>query len=270
MFPYILPSIIPIPLGYNTKILIPIQMIKERIPNVLKNYQVKVQLNGFREGKIFFDKTNIINNHSDGIIEFEIYDQSKFSEYSGYAELSFFEVNKNPIFLSRAVLSFYSNFYHKDKKSFLSDNAYKFGAPTTIAQMSVIKKYIDAYPTILIDKERDLGETLVFINPYKRKIKSKIISFDGREINNIIINSFSAKEILLSRFLKEKESNWEGHIQLTSTNRIITFNFKHSYKDKKIISDYEHLDPYRGDPTFVPITKFVRQKIGKYLISRKY
>ena len=43
-----------------------------------------------------------------------------------------------------------------------------------------------------------------------------------------------------------------------------TFNFKHSFKNKKIISDYEHLDPFRGEETYIPLTKFLRNKIGEY------
>ena len=270
MFSYILISIIPIPLGYNTKVIIPINMIKDNIVKNSKNYEIEVSLIGYKEGSKFFEKNRVINENSKGFIEIEIEDQSKISDKSGYAELNIKSSNKTNIFLSRAALNFYTFYYYNGKKSFLSDNAYKFGSPTIIAQMAKIKKYIDAYPAIMINKINDLDETIVLINPYKRKIKAKIITFDGREINNIIINSFSVKEILLSQILQDNENEWKGHIQLTATNRIITFNYKHSFKDKKIISDFEHLDPYRGDPTFIPFTKLLRQKIGTYLSQIKY
>jgi len=262
MFPYIYTTIVTLPLGYNTKVIIPVKALKERISKDYHDFEVEVKFTGFREGKIFHDELKIINKASQGFLEFEIEDQDKFSQFPGYAELSFIEKNKKSIFTDRQAMSFYTTYYHKNKKSFLSDNAYKFGSPATINQMASIKKYIDAYPTVTIDKRKDLDESLVFINPYKRKIKSYIISSDGRKIENIIISPFSAKEILLSKLLKENESCWQGHVQLTASNRLITFNFKHSYSNKKIISDYEHLDPFRGDPTYIPLTKFLRQKIG--------
>ena len=62
-----------------------------------------------------------------------------------------------------------------------------------------------------------------------------------------------------------EETKWSGHMQLTASNRIVTFNFKHSFKNKKIISDYEHLDPFRGEETYMPLTRSLRNKIGKYV-----
>ena len=265
MFSYILTSIIPMPLGYNTKIIIPINLIKEKIDKKYSNYEIDVSLTGYKEGSQFFEQNRLINENSKGFIELEIKDHSKISDKFGYAELDIKSLNKKNIFTSRAVLGFYTYYYCNGKKSFLSDNAYKFGSPTIIAQMAKIKKYIDAYPTIMINKKKDLDETIVLINPYKRKIKAKIITFDRRVIDNIIINSFSANEILLSEILQGNENEWKGHIQITATNRLVTFNYKHSHKDKKIISDFEHLDPYRGDPTFIPFTRLLRQKIGQYL-----
>lgn len=265
MFPYIYTTIVTLPLGYNTKVIIPVKSLKEKISKDYDIYDIQVKFTGFREGDIFFDEIKIIDKSSQGFLEFEIEDQDKFSQFPGYAELSFIEKNKKSIFTDRQAMSFYTAYYHKNKKSFLSDNAYKFGSPSTINQMASIKKYIDAYPTVTIDKLRDLDESLVFINPYKRKIKSYIITSDERKIENIIVNPFSAKEILLSTLLKGNETSWQGHVQLTASNRLVTFNFKHSYNNKKIISDYEHLDPFRGDPTYIPLTKFLRQKIGSLI-----
>ena len=270
MFSYILTSIIPLPLGYNAKIIIPVSMIKNRIVKEFNIYEISVSLIGYKEGSEFFQYEKLIDEKTEGFVEIEIKDQSKKSDKFGYAELNIKSLNNNNIFLSRAVLGFYTFYYSHGKKSFLSDNAYKFGSPATIAQMAKINKYIDAYPTIMINKTKDLDETIVLINPYKRKIKATIITSDKRKIENIIIDHFSVKEILLSEILKDSESEWKGHIQLTATNRIVTFGYKHSHQDKKIISDFEHLDPYRGEPTFIPFTKFLRQSIGSYLAQIKY
>tara|TARA_B100000787_G_C16165609_1_gene283698 strand:- start:8 stop:814 length:807 start_codon:yes stop_codon:yes gene_type:complete len=264
-FPYIYTTIVTLPLGYHTRVMVPVSKIQERVSKNVSDYNIEVKFIAFRKGENFFEESKIINKLSSGILEFEISDQDGLCSDSGYAELTFVEKNHQPIFNSRTVMSFYTSYYHENKKSFLSDNAYKFGSPTTILQMAKIKKYIDTYPTVEIDKEKDLDETLVFINPYKRIIKAKIFTADARKIENIKISPFSVKEILLSELLMSEETKWSGHMQLTASNRIVTFNFKHSFKNKKIISDYEHLDPFRGEETYMPLTRSLRNKIGKYV-----
>ena len=265
-FPYIYTTIVTLPLGYHTRVMVPVSKIQERVSKNVFDYNIEVKFIAFRKGEIFSKESKIISKLSSGILEFEISDQDGLCSDSGYAELSFVEKNYQPIFNSRTVMSFYTSYYHENKKSFLSDNAYKFGSPTTILQMAKIKRYIDAYPTGEINIEKDLDETLVFINPYKRIIKAKIFTADGRKIENIKISPFSVYEILLSKLLmSEEETKWSGHIQLTASNRIVTFNFKHSFKNKKIISDYEHLDPFRGEETYMALTKSLRNKIGGYV-----
>ena len=61
--------------------------------------------------------------------------------------------------------------------------------------MSIIKKYIDAYPTVTIDKKNDLGETVVMINPYPKEIIASLVTNDDRLINRIKIKSQSSVEV---------------------------------------------------------------------------
>ncbi len=269
MFSYILPSAISLPLGYNCRVFLPTSNLISRLNNI-SEYEIAVEIKAYREGHNFFEKKIIINkNNYIPNIDFLIPDQQNYTEFPGYAELEIYEVNKKLIFENRAVLNFYSIFFKEGKKSFLSDNAYKFGSPTVINQMAIIKKYLDAYPTVTIDKKKDLGETVVMINPYPKEIIASLTTNDGRNINGIKIKPQSSKEINLNELLADKEKFWQGHIQIKATNRIITFNYKHSLKDKKIISDYEHLDPYRGDPTFLPIFQLFRIKVGEFLEKLK-
>lgn len=264
IFNYIYTTIITVPLGYHTRVVVPVSRIQDRVSLKITSYEIEAKFIVFRNGEIIFEKTELINKASLGILDFEIRDQDGISEDSAYAELSFVEKNQSPIFESRAVINFYTTYFHENKKSFLSDNAYKFGSPTIINQMAEIKKYIDAYPTLEMDKDKDLGETIVLINPYKRKVKANIFTADCRNIENIIVNPFSVREVPLDVLLMNDEKKWSGHMQLVATNRLVTFNFKHSLKNKKIISDYEHLDPFRGEPTYMPYTQYLRNKFGYY------
>ena len=57
---------------------------------------------------------------------------------------------------------------------------------------------------------------------------------------------------------------WKGHIQIYATNRLITFNYKHKLNDNSIISDFEHLDPYRLENTTYSLSELARIKFGKF------
>ena len=127
--------------------------------------------------------------------------------------------------------------------------------------------YIDAYPVIRIDKTRDLGETFVLINPYKRPILAQIVTHDGRSLPRTRISPESACNVDLSALLQGNETAWTGHVQLTANNRLIPFNIKHSFQDPTLISDHEHLDPYRSDPTYQPITLSMRARAKDTLLK---
>jgi len=270
MYSYILPTVISLPLGYNCRIFLPCDSLISRLVKGI-DYEISINIKAYREKNIFFEKTiEIDKKNKIQNLDFLIPDQQNHSKFAGYAELEIYEKNKKIIFKNRAALNFYSIFFKEGKKSFLSDNAYKFGSPTVINQMSVIKKYLDAYPTVTIDKKIDLGETIVMINPYPKEIVASLVTNDNRSINKIKINSQSSKEVSLCDLLDEKEIFWQGHIQIKATNRIITFNYKHSLKNNKIISDYEHLDPYRGEPTFLPSFQLLRIKIGQILDKYRF
>ena len=43
------------------------------------------------------------------------------------------------------------------------------------------------------------------------------------------------------------------------------FNFKHSFQDPTLVSDLEHLDPYRSQYSHQRYSKFLRNLIGNKL-----
>ena len=62
-----------------------------------------------------------------------------------------------------------------------------------------------------------------------------------------------------------KINDWKGHVQIYATNRLITFYFKHKLDDDKLISDFEHLDPYRLENTTVSLSELARIKVGNFI-----
>lgn len=187
---------------------------------------------------------------------------------TGYLDLSVEAVDREPIFSSKAILDFYAIYSKPGKKSFFSDNAYKFGAPPIISQIAKFGRYVDAHPLIHLDRERDLGETITIINPYNKPVLVEIVAHDGRRLPRTRVAPRSAHNVRLADLLEPGEASWLGHIQLTANNRVVTYNVKHSLADPTIISDHEHLDPFRAEPTHMPATQMARFRFGQFMKSR--
>jgi len=277
MYSQIFPQIVYLPLGYSCKIIVNTQNIYKRLTSY-SDAEVMFSIKCFRDGKLFkeenkniiFSKSNL-KSHPD--LEFELEDQSDLGLKSpGFLELSINSKENLPIFSSRSLtgVSNYIIHYKNKKKSFLSDPAYKVGSPPVIQQFAIHKMYLDTYPIIDINVEKDLGESLAFINPYPKSILAKVATMDGREIKSIKVDALSCRQINLKDLLKNhSENEWRGHIQITANNRVIVYNLKHSFKDIQLISDVEHLDPYRGELNFLPLTQGIRIFLGNFLRSIK-
>ena len=184
-------------------------------------------------------------------------------DYPAYVDLEITSSDRNLIFSSNKGLGFYSIFTNKTKKTFLSDNAFKHGAASIIYQISVLKRYVDTFSAIHINKSKNFGETLFLINPFKKKIVSKIISNENKRIN-LIIPPESVRELNLNNFMTDN-FEWKGHIQIYATNRLVTFISKHAYDNSEMISDFEHLDPYRTENTTLSLAQMARVKLGNLL-----
>lgn len=267
MFHYLLPLIIAFPKGYDVCMLVPLDQIADRLI-FDQEEEILISCNLINDGKVLnqTEKTiklskNKINKQTENFLIKEIKD----IENPSYLELEITSKNKKLIFKDNLGLSFYSIFSSKDKKTFLSDNAYKTGTPNVIFQISKLKKFVDTYSAINIDKNKLLGETMFFINPYKKKVICKIFDEISNSVN-LTIPPESCREQRLDHFAEIRNTHdWKGHIQIYATNRLITFNYKHNIKDNKMISDFEHLDPYRLEDTTFSFSELARIKIGNLL-----
>lgn len=265
---YLYPSIVSLPRGYDCTVQIPMKALESCIHSAARNVKVILEATGYCDGRRFFHQPLEVNldqgtSLKQYIEEIKIEDKAYPRQINpSYLEISIISGSEQPIFKSKRLFNFYSIYSCRHKKSFFSDNSYKYGSPPVIEQISKIGSYIDAYPVINLDRERDLGETILLINPYKRPILATIKTFDGRELPRIKIPSESARNIVLASLLKDDESQWAGHIQVTASNRVITFSLKHSFANPCVIFDHEHLDPFRGENTHEPVSLSLRKWIG--------
>ncbi|MBR44962.1 MAG: hypothetical protein CMM31_00435 [Rhodospirillaceae bacterium] len=271
-YSYMIPSISSLPSGYDCTVAPPIERLADNLiggtGRVVQNIAVysEGEQVAQQEALHVFERGKRVSDAPPAFVW-----QDQFPPgVSGYLETSFRIEEEAPLFASNAVLAFYSIYGKAGKKSFFSDNAYLYAAPPVIAQIAEYGQYIDGYPVVRIDRDRDYGESIIFINPYHKPLKAGIVTAESGAISGIRVPPLSTRMVSLEPLLQGEARSWNGQIQITATNRVITFDVKHSLRDSTVISDHEHLDPYRGEPTHFPATRWFRLRVGKWLMRRGY
>lgn len=267
-FAYVYPTLVSLPVGYDCAVPSTTSQIEARLEGRTANVRVRFRV--FRAGRV--ERTDeLIMRFEDGKLVGDppspviVRDADRTSDDYGYLEVETDTPDETAVFSSQAVFGLYTIYSAPGRKSFLSDNAYKYGSPPVILQIAQFSKFVDTYPVVHVDRERDLGDTILLINPYKKAILGRIDTEDGRALPRLKVPSESVLPVRMADLLREDENMWRGQIQLQANNRLVTFIVKHSLGDPTVISDHEHLDPFRGDPTHAPITQRWRQKLGKSL-----
>lgn len=266
MSSYIFPSIISMPLWYRCAVPVQVREMTERV----KAGQATVQygLDVFRAGELVRSehRTFVFRGgrlQSGDVSPFVWENQALLGQTEhAYGEITCKSADESDIFSSMMPFSKYTIYYAENKKSVFSDNNLKYGAPPIIDQMAEFGQYVETYPVINLDRDRDLGESLALINPYTKPIMVRVITSDKRELKKLQVKSKSCRHVNLLDLLRDNERAWRGHIQLTANNRLIVFHIKQSARDPSVISDHEHLDPYRAEPTHWPVSLLLRTVPG--------
>ncbi len=152
------------------------------------------------------------------------------------------------------------------RKSFFANTPHKFAVPPVIDMVAAYGRFVEAYPVVCIDRERDYGETIVMINPYNKVVVAQVAGSNGRRMRNVRVPSLSVRNVRLDGLLSEDQTSWRGRVQITANNRVVTFDVKHRLSDPEVICDEEHLDPFRADPTHLPAFQWFRQGVGRFLL----
>ena len=269
---FVFPTTISLPLGYRCTVVPPLRQIERRL--VVKSADVTLSHKVICEGETVHERCVNLPFRR-GKFAGEIPSPAVFADGAdeGRTQPSYLEMvvessDGAAVFSHKTVFGLYSVYSKHGKKSFLSDNAYKYGSPPTVSMMARFRRFVDTYPVVHLDRKRDLGESLVFINPYHKAIVAKAVTDDGRRPIRLRIPAKSARYMPLSQLLTDDEKNWFGQVQVTANNRAVIFNIKHSMTDPMVISDHEHMDPFRADVTHIPATLALRRNIYRWLTGR--
>ena len=269
-FPYIYPTITNLPSGYDCTVVLPLTQLERLLPQPCARVLWAIRV--FCEGQQLVDEERELL-FRDGSLQgvppppFVWKDRGPAGgEHSGFLEMSFRAADQAALFASRMPLRGYAIHSAAGKKSFFSDYAYKFAQPPIISQIAAFGRYVEGYPVVHLYVDRDLGETLALINPYTKPLVARVLLSDGRDTPRFKVPPLSVRNVRLAELLRAGERVWLGQIQLTASNRLVPYHIKHSLADPRLISDHEHLDPFRSDPTYLPATQWLRQRIGKLLV----
>ncbi len=187
----------------------------------------------------------------------------------GYLEFGMRALGNELVFVSKALPSFYNVYNAPGRKNFFACHSWKFGVPHAINQIARFGHYVDGYPHLHIDRRRDIGESLVLVNPYRQAILARLLTHDGRRPPRQRVPALSVRRILLEELLKPGEEEWFGHLRLTANNRLVTTMVKHALSDPANITTIEHLDPFRADQTHAPLSRWVRLAYGAWAYRRR-
>ena len=269
---YLIPTVSSLPLGFDCILPISEKVLARRVHG--REGSIIHRLRVFHEGKIIEEEARSIT-FKNGVFENFWLEAFKWSykkdlwrHNPGFLE-SEFRIEEGDIrFYGKAPMAFYAVYSATGKKGFLSDNAYKFSSPPIISQIAAYGRFVETYSVIRIDQPRDYGDSLILINPYNKAILCTLVTMDGRQMPRLRVPALSARYMNLEGILKDGENKWEGEIQLTANNRLIVYDLKHALSDITIVSDHEHLDPFRGDPTHLPFFQWCRASGGEFLSHR--
>jgi hypothetical protein len=197
--------------------------------------------------------------------------ETNWGENPGYYEYDFSpkdESNDSLIFREFLQPVSYAICSPVGGKNIFSTPSYKMAVPPVIEMVAAYGRYVECYPVVELDRQRDYGESIGMINPYNKNVKAEIVSSSGGRIFPIRVPKFSARYARLDQLLEQDKNDWRGQIQLTANNRIVTLDIKHSLSNPGRLYNEEHLDPFRADPTHLPALQVFRQKVGDALFKR--
>ena len=272
---YLIPIIAWLPRGYDCSVVMPVEAISRLLPErsgaIVRTWAV------YRDGEVVAGGENEITlsdgkpaENGTGNVVWRGSETANWPANGGYLEFAVRTADGGPAFRSNRPPSFYNVYAAPGRKTFFTCHTWKFGSPQVIGQIAAFGRYVDTYPVIHIDRERDLNDSLVLINPYAKPILARILTDDGRRFPRLRIKPMTARMIDLAALISPGEPRWLGQIQLTANNRLVTHIVKHSLVDPTRIGTVEHLDPFRADPTHVPLFRWMRLQIGELLRSRRH
>ncbi len=269
---YKVPTITLIPDGHDCRLFLPIDELAGHLVGGCGRVQFYWTL--YASGEAVETDRQILNFNNgvcvdrfDPVLQWNAESSGEFAQ-PRFLEMGFLALDEETSFTDHFPMSIYAMIAAGGRKSIFSDSAMKYSLPAVIAQVDAFGSFLDGYPIVRLDRNRDFGESFALINPYQKRIIGRLMASNGRKITRIRVEPLQATLVSLDEFLG-CDNNWCGQVQLSATNRLIAFNVKHKLSDPSKINHIEHTDAFRGEPTHIPIFQIMRRRVGAILDRTK-
>lgn len=126
----------------------------------------------------------------------------------------------------------------------------KFARPIIIEQMQATKTFCLVHSASHWDGTADIGNSLLFVNPYEQDIVATVQADESRKIRQRV----RAKEsvfVPVNRILANGE--WSC-LMVTGNNRIPVWDVRHRASDVCCVNRIDHLDVFRGNRTYANLS----------------
>ena len=252
------------PYGYKMSYRFSIEKLEHHLPKN-KTTKLRTQHSHFKKGKLIKTVNSYLEfNGKQWIDKSGLYyicdtNCSDLSDWNTSNELEYIESNMEITSdgYFKNILNYqppqnYALYFSHQKKTFISDGTYKYGAVRTIDQMRSFGKWIEGYPDGNLSLQRNCDQSLILVNPYKNRARIKIELINEKVIKtNYDVPSMCAHRITLSSLLKT-DAPWSGQILISGKFRLVFFILKHDLKGNNITT-LEHSENYRGERTHYSI-----------------
>jgi len=212
-------------------------IIRTRARN-LKKGNLKVDI------KVYIDGINKDNFHYDLAIENStsknpnIWQEFCYEQH-GYAEI--YISSNTPVFTRVISEPGYAILKINDSAIVINPD-FKFGRTRLISQMQNHNSFCMVHSAIVSDKENNIRNSFLLINPYEKIINVRITS----DVNKFIKKKLVPHTVTFIDVSQLINNNKLGSVMLSAQNRVVVYDIKHHYNDINKIYSIDHLDPYSG------------------------
>ncbi|MEQ8603684.1 MAG: hypothetical protein RIB45_10220 [Marivibrio sp.] len=182
-----------------------------------------------------------------------------------FVEVEFLSTDDRAPFATKAPPAVYALYTAPGRLTFRADGSYKFGAPQVISSIAEYGRFLESHTLVAIDRSRQHLESLTLVNPYTKALLVSCQTPDGRTTKRTKVPARSAVRLDLTQLLREGEDRLVTRLQLSATNRVLTYHVRHDAARPPYISDHEHLDIFRADPSHVPWTRYLRERFARVM-----
>jgi len=198
----------------------------------------------------------------DGVAEIPNVVRRFQGESLGYVEVGI--VADRPAFTKVMTVQGYGLFVQPGRGSMTFGSDLKFARGPIIEQIARFGMFCMQHTASYVNKSRNVGNSLLLINPYRQPILARLASSSGGHLRQRI-DSHSAVLVPVAKLVEDDQ--WDS-VMITANNRTTVFDVRHAYDDPYRVNNIDHIDFMNGWSTHdrrspVRVARYLVRRIGR-------